>query len=64
MNVVWTDLLAAIALVLVLEGIVPFLNPGSLRQMLETVSKLDDKTLRMMGLVSMVIGVVLLTVVR
>ncbi len=64
MNVVWTDLLAAIALVLVLEGIVPFLNPGSLRQMLETVSKLDDKTLRIMGLVSMIIGVVLLTVVR
>lgn len=43
---------------------VPFLNPKSLRQMLETVSQLDDRTLRIVGLVSMIIGVVLLTIVR
>ena len=64
MDVVWTDLLAAIALLLVIEGIVPFLNPRSLRQMLETVSQLDDRTLRIVGLVSMVTGAVLLTLVR
>jgi len=64
MDVIWTDLLAAIALLLVIEGMVPFLNPKSLRQMLETVSQLDDRTLRIVGLVSMIIGVVLLTIVR
>jgi len=64
MDVVWTDLLAAIALVLVIEGLVPFLNPSSLRQMLETVSRLDDRTLRIMGLASMIAGVLLLTWVR
>ena len=64
MDVIWNDLLAAIALLLVIEGMVPFLNPKSLRQMLETVSQLDDRTLRIVGLVSMVIGVVLLTIVR
>ena len=64
MDIIWTDLLAAIALLLVIEGMVPFLNPKSLRQMLETVSQLDDRTLRIVGLVSMVIGVVLLTIVR
>jgi len=32
--------------------------------MLQAVSQLDDRTLRSMGLVSMVIGVVLLTIVR
>jgi uncharacterized protein YjeT (DUF2065 family) len=64
MDVIWTDLLAAIALLLVIEGMVPFLNPKSLRQMLETVSKLDDRTLRIVGLVSMILGVVLLTLVR
>ena len=64
MDVIWTDLLAAIALLLVIEGMVPFLNPQSLRQMLETVSQLDDRTLRIVGLVSMIIGVVLLTIVR
>ncbi len=64
MGIVWTDLLAAIALVLIIEGMLPFLNPGSMRQMLETVSQLDDRTLRIVGLVSMIIGVVLLTIVR
>jgi uncharacterized protein YjeT (DUF2065 family) len=64
MDVIWTDLLAALALLLVIEGMVPFLNPKSLRQMLETVSKLDDRTLRIVGLVSMILGVVLLTLVR
>jgi len=64
MDIIWTDLLAAIALLLVIEGMVPFLNPKSLRQMLETVSQLDDRTLRIVGLVSMIIGVVLLTIVR
>ena len=64
MDIIWTDLLAAIALLLVIEGMVPFLNPQSLRKMLETVSQLDDRTLRIVGLVSMLIGVVLLTIVR
>jgi len=64
MSVVWSDLLAALALVLVIEGMVPFLNPQSLRRMLETVSQLDDRTLRITGLVSMLCGVVLLYIVR
>ena len=64
MEVVWSDLLAALALVLVIEGMVPFLNPQSLRRMLETMSQLDDRTLRITGLVSMLCGVVLLYIVR
>ena len=60
----WSDLLAALALVLVIEGIVPFLNPQSLRKMLVTVAQLDDRTLRISGLVSMICGVVLLYIVR
>jgi uncharacterized protein YjeT (DUF2065 family) len=64
MGVVWQDLLAALALLLVIEGMVPFLNPQSLRRMLETVSQLDDRTLRIAGLVSMLCGVVMLYIVR
>ena len=64
MDVIWNDLLAAIALLLVIEGMVPFLNPKSLRQMLATVSQLDDRTLRIVGFISMIIGVVLLSIVR
>ncbi len=64
MGVIWQDLLAALALVLVIEGVVPFLNPGSLRRLLETVSQLDDRTLRITGLVSMLCGVLMLYIVR
>ncbi len=64
MGVIWSDLLAALALVLVIEGMVPFLNPQSLRRMLETVTQLDDRTLRIAGLVSMLIGVIMLYIVR
>jgi hypothetical protein len=63
-GVLWNDLLAALALVLVIEGMVPFLNPQSLRRMLETVSQLDDRTLRITGLISMLCGVVMLYLVR
>ncbi len=60
----WTDLLAALALVLVIEGMIPFLNPQYLRRMLETVSQLDDRALRMTGLASMLCGIVMLYLVR
>jgi uncharacterized protein YjeT (DUF2065 family) len=64
MELNWGDLLTALALVLVIEGIVPFVSPQSLRRMLETVSQLDDRSLRITGLVSMILGVVVLYLVR
>jgi hypothetical protein len=64
MDLNWSDLLAALALVLVIEGIVPFVSPQSVRNMLETVSQMDDRVLRIAGLVSMVCGVIMLYVVR
>jgi len=60
----WGDLLAALALVMVIEGMVPFLSPQAVRRMLETMSQLDDKTLRVTGFVSMLCGVVMLYLVR
>jgi uncharacterized protein YjeT (DUF2065 family) len=60
----WGDLLAALALVMVIEGIVPFVSPQSLRRMLETVSRIDDRTLRVSGLAAMICGVILLYLVR
>jgi len=60
----WSDLLAALALVLVIEGMVPFISPQALRRLQESMSQLDDKTLRNVGLISMICGVVLLYIVR
>ncbi len=60
----WTDLLAAFALYLVLEGILPFLNPQAMKRFLLTMANLPDQHLRVWGLVSMLAGLVLLYVVR
>ena len=60
----WSDLLTALALVFVIEGMLPFLNPQSMRRMLVTVAQMDDRTLRITGLVSMACGLLLLYWVR
>lgn len=60
----WTEILTAVALVLVIEGIMPFLNPGGLRRMIALVAQMDDATLRIVGLTSMLSGVLLLYLVH
>lgn len=56
----WHDLGVALALFLVLEGILPFLNPNGVRQLLVTIANLNDTQLRFAGLSSMLLGLVLL----
>lgn len=56
----WHDLLVALALVLVIEGVMPFLAPTMMRRMLLEVSRLDNRSLRLSGLISMLVGVALL----
>ncbi len=60
----WSDLLAAIALVLVIEGIMPFINPGGLRRALLMIAQMHDNTLRFTGLTSMILGILLLNLIR
>ena len=60
----WSDLLAAIALVLVIEGIMPFINPSGLRRALLMISQMNDNTLRFTGLTSMILGILLLNLIR
>lgn len=60
----WSDLLAALALYLVLEGVLPFLNPQAMKRVLTTMTTLSDRQLRLWGLASMIAGVVLLYLVR
>jgi len=49
---------------LVLEGILPFLNPSGLRRLIASVSELGDGQLRLAGLISMVAGLTLLYILR
>lgn len=60
----WHDLLTALALLFIIEGIFPFLNPAGMRRLLMAIQDMDDKALRIAGLVSMIIGVSLLYIVR
>ncbi|NIP71585.1 MAG: DUF2065 domain-containing protein [Gammaproteobacteria bacterium] len=56
----WHDLLVALALVLVIEGVLPFLNPRAMRRLMLQMAEVDDRSLRTAGLISMVLGVALL----
>jgi hypothetical protein len=60
----WTDLFSAIALVFILEGIIPFISPETTRKLYLMVSQLNNQTLRFIGLTCMLAGLVLLYLVR
>ena len=60
----WQELLVALALMLVIEGILPFLKPAAMRGLLAQMAAMDDRSLRISGLISMIIGVVMLYVLR
>ena len=60
----WSDLWAALALVLVFEGLMPFLSPGGFKRSMAQIQEIPDQPLRMMGLISMIIGVLLIYWVR
>lgn len=62
--IAWDDLLSAMALVLVFEGIMPFISPRGWRNTMQQASQLPDKTLRSIGFASMLLGVVLLYLMR
>jgi uncharacterized protein YjeT (DUF2065 family) len=57
-------LLGALALMLIIEGLLPFLSPGRWRAMFERATRLSDGQIRFLGLSSMVAGLVLLALWR
>ncbi|CAA0082316.1 Uncharacterised protein [BD1-7 clade bacterium] len=56
----WHTLLVAFALMIVMEGILPAIAPAAWRRAVANLIKMDDRTLRMMGLGSMLTGAGLL----
>ncbi len=55
-----TTLWAALCLVLVLEGLLLFATPGGWKRMVEQACQLDERSLRMIGLGMIVIGLIAL----
>ena len=60
----WHELAVAFCLMLVIEGIIPFISPGRWRKMLLMLDQIDDNSMRMIGLGSMLIGTVLLLLIN
>lgn len=59
-----TSLLVAFALMLLLEGILPFLAPAAWRETFRRLTQLTDGQIRFLGLGSMLLGLILLLVFR
>lgn len=64
MSIAWPDFAAALGLLLVIEGILPFLSPTSLRRTYEHLTSMSDSALRVAGATSMVAGLAVLWLVR
>jgi len=62
-NVLVSEVLRAFALVMVLEGLLPFAAPARWRQVLFTIAQMESRSLRLFGLTSMLAGLVILKLV-
>ncbi len=54
------SLLTALALMLIIEGLLPFLAPGFWRETFRRITEMSDGQLRFVGLTSMLAGMLLL----
>ena len=60
----WQELSVALSLVLSIEGLLPFLSPERWRLLAYRMADMDTKTVRIVGLISMLSGLILLSVLR
>jgi uncharacterized protein YjeT (DUF2065 family) len=58
------DFLVAMCLFMVIEGILPFISPEKWKNIMKLVLNQTDKNIRLFGLVSMLLGTILLYVIR
>ena len=56
----WDVALSAVALMLVAEGLVPFLSPPSWRRIFEKAMQMSDGQIRFLGVTCMLAGLVML----
>ena len=60
----WDTLLIAFALMLVLEGMLPFLLPSVWRDTFKKLTEAGDNQVRFIGLTSMLLGLLLLYLIK
>lgn len=60
----WSIFVTALGLLFVFEGILPFLSPSLWRKLLKQMLIQNDRVVRIVGLISMLIGLVLVCIVH
>jgi uncharacterized protein YjeT (DUF2065 family) len=60
----WLDILRALSLVMVIEGIMPFVSPPRAREVFARLSVQDDRALRVLGALSMLGGLIALQLIH
>jgi uncharacterized protein YjeT (DUF2065 family) len=63
-DMIWLMVVSAVGLLFVFEGILPFLSPKIWRLVIQQMLIQSDKALRIIGLVSMLIGLLLVSIAR
>ena len=60
----WHTFFVAMALILVVEGLIPFINPEGAKRMWLRVSEMPPQQLRIIGFVSVIAGLLLLGLIN
>lgn len=60
----WQSFASALALMMIFEGISPFLMPERMRKLAEIVLQTRDRHIRLVGFISMLAGLLLLFWIR
>jgi uncharacterized protein YjeT (DUF2065 family) len=60
----WTELFSALALVMIIEGIIPFINPQGYKNTMQQMLAMPEPTLRAVGFGLMLVGAISLFFIR
>ena len=57
---IWQEILTVIAILFIIEGLIPSISPSKYKNFVSSMSKLNTNNLRILGFISMTFGVLLL----
>lgn len=60
----WSELWSALALVMVIEGLLPAISPRGYRKAMLSMAQMDSRSIRITGLVTMIAGALFLYLLK
>ena len=58
------DFIVAVGLVFIFEGMILFISPKRLKQILKLINDYSEKKIRLIGLFSITIGLIIISLIR